>query len=121
MDQRISGALQRDLTIDITTRGRRTGQPRRIEIWFHRVDGKIYITGSPGKRDWYANLLSDPHFTFHLKHSARADLPARARPINSPQERRRILAPIVESHSHPDELQEWVEGSPLVEVTLLER
>lgn len=117
----MSEALQRDLTIDITTLGRRTGEPRRIEIWFYRVDGKIYLTGSPGKRDWYANLLANPEFTFHLKHSVQADLPARARPVTARAERRSILAPIVERHSHPDELQDWVERSPLMEVTLLDR
>jgi hypothetical protein len=26
-------------TIDITTVGARSGTPRRIEVWFHRVDG----------------------------------------------------------------------------------
>lgn len=32
IDDAIKQALQRDLTIDITTTGRKTGQPRRIEI-----------------------------------------------------------------------------------------
>jgi hypothetical protein len=26
-------------TIDVTRTGRRSGEPRRIEIWFHHVDG----------------------------------------------------------------------------------
>src|SRR6267378_8159153 len=34
-------------TIDITTLGRRSGIPRRIEVWFHRVDGRWYLTGVP--------------------------------------------------------------------------
>jgi F420H(2)-dependent quinone reductase len=45
-----------DRVIDITTTGRKTGEPRRIEIWFHRLDGRYFITGAPGRpRDWYAN------------------------------------------------------------------
>ena len=47
-------------TIDITTYGARSGEPRRIEIWFHYVEGRWYLTGSPGRRDWYANLRADP-------------------------------------------------------------
>ena len=27
-------------TIDITTLGRRSGIPRRIEVWFHHLDGR---------------------------------------------------------------------------------
>ena len=30
------------------------------------------------RRDWHANLLATPQFTFHLKESLQADLAARA-------------------------------------------
>jgi hypothetical protein len=60
MDERVQQALARDRTIDITTRGRKSGQLRRTEIWFHQIDGQVYITGTPGRRDWYADLLAPP-------------------------------------------------------------
>ena len=60
MDGPVKQALERDRTIDITTRGRQTGQPRRKEIWFHNIEGRLFITGTPGRRDWYANLLANP-------------------------------------------------------------
>lgn len=67
MNQRLLDALEHDQIVDITTTGRLSGTKRRKEIWFHNLDGKIYITGIPGRRDWYANLLVNPDFTFHLK------------------------------------------------------
>ena len=67
LDERIQRALARPHTIDITTTGRRSGQPRRIELVFHVIDGMVIISGMPGRRDWYANLLADPRLTFHLK------------------------------------------------------
>ena len=73
-DEQIEQALERDLTIDITTVGRKTGAPRRKEIWFHNLAGRLFITGLPGRRDWYANLVANPNFTFHLKESVQADL-----------------------------------------------
>lgn len=91
MNQRIREALERDLTIDIVTTGRKTGLPRRTEIWFHRVGGRYIITGTPGKRDWLANLVADPRLTFCLKESTQAELPARAVPVNDPEEKRRLL------------------------------
>jgi hypothetical protein len=91
MDERVRQALANDRTIDITTTGRISGLPPRIETWFYRVDDQIYLTGSPGRRDWYANLLANPDFTFHLKQSVAADLPARADPITDPAERRTIF------------------------------
>ena len=52
MDERVQHALENDRTIDITTQGRNSGEPRRIEIWFYRYDGRIFLSGSPGTRDW---------------------------------------------------------------------
>lgn len=118
MNSAIQQALDQDETIDITTMGRKSGQPQRIEIWFRRVGGRTYITGTPGPRDWYANLLAEPHFTFHLKGSVQADLPARAQPITDVSERRRILAdPVMHwYHQQVTTLDDLVTGSPLVEV-----
>lgn len=123
MSDETATALAQDRVIDITTIGRKTGQPRRIEIWFHRLDGRYYITGMPGRpRDWYANLLAHPGFTFHLKESATADLPAVARPVTDPAEREKVLAgllaPLSDFTSQPGQEPEvWVASSPLVEVT----
>lgn len=115
-DPDIKLALAQDKVIDITTTGARTGQPRQTEIWFYRAGGRIYITGSPGKRDWYANMLAQPAFTFHLKESVTADLPAHAVPITDEAERRRITALIVGPDYDPGKFEARIEGSPLVEV-----
>src|SRR5690349_12539398 len=96
MDERVRHALENDRTIDVTTIGRNSGEPRRIEIWFYRYDGRFFLSGSPGTRDWYGNLLAHPEFTFHLKGSTQADLPAIARPIEDPGERREVIAGILE-------------------------
>jgi deazaflavin-dependent oxidoreductase (nitroreductase family) len=119
VDEQIQRGLAHDRVIDITTVGRKSGESRRIEIWFHNVDGRLFITGLPGKRGWYANLVAHPEFTFHLKESAQADLPARATPITDPAQRRAILAKITGKLDRSAELDTWVKDSPLVEVTLL--
>ena len=117
-----------DRTIDITTTGRRSGRPRRIEIVFNRLGDDIYLTGipTPKQRDWLANLAAHPEFTFHLKHGVVADLPATATVITDPTERQQILAVVVEQFNarrDPDGpwptavLDEWVERSPLAKVT----
>ncbi|MEX0766368.1 MAG: nitroreductase/quinone reductase family protein [bacterium] len=118
MDDRTRQALERGGVIDITTTGRKTGRPRRIEIWFHNLNGRLYITGRPGSRDWYANLLAHPEFTFHLKVKARADLPARATPITDEIRRRSVLSGILDKLGRKSSLEVWVKDSPLVEVEL---
>jgi deazaflavin-dependent oxidoreductase (nitroreductase family) len=120
MNDDIRQALSRGGTIDITTTGRRSGLPRRIEIVFHRIDGGIWISGmpSPRKRAWIANLEADPHLTFHLKGPvAVADLPATARVVDDPAERRPILERVARAWRR-DDVDRMVEESPLIEVTL---
>jgi deazaflavin-dependent oxidoreductase (nitroreductase family) len=117
LDERVRHALENDRTIDITTTGRHSGRSRRIEIWFYRHDGGVFLSGSPGRRAWYANLLAHPEFTFHLKGSARADLPAVARPVTDQDERREVIAGILEELGGGyGPVEDWVAGSPLVEV-----
>jgi len=118
MDERIEQALEHDETVAITTFGCKTGLPRRIEIWFRLVNGCVYITGTPGKRDWYANLQKNPHFIFHLKETIQADLPARALFITDPEERRQIFsAPqMAWYYSQVNSLADLIQGSPLIAV-----
>jgi deazaflavin-dependent oxidoreductase (nitroreductase family) len=114
----LQNALARDRVIDITTTGRKSGRQSRIETWFYRVGDRFYLTGTPGKRDWYANLRANPAFTFHLKRSAKADLPARATPITDEASRREILASVLGIIGRPaSDLDAWVAGAPLMEVT----
>jgi hypothetical protein len=119
MDDDLRRALERDRTIDITTTGRRTGRERRLETWFWNVDGRIYLSGSPGRRDWLANLRAHPDFTFHLKQSLHADLRARAHPIDDQDERRRVMSLILQGLGRTSGLEQWVARSPLVEVEFL--
>ena len=49
-DPEVAAALASDLIIDITTTGRTSGAQHRLEIWYHVVDGRYYITGRAGPR-----------------------------------------------------------------------
>jgi deazaflavin-dependent oxidoreductase (nitroreductase family) len=117
--EQIDAALQGVQTVDITTTGRKSGKPRKLEIVAHNIDGRIYISGMPfpRRRSWLANLDADPHMTLHLKRGVRAELPATARVIEDEAERREILPHIARNWGRKD-LETMVEQSPLIEVTL---
>ena len=87
----VRAELADDPTVDITTTGRRSGLPRRVEIWMLDVDGRLFITGTPGGRDWLANLHAERHLVVHLKRRAGVDLDATAAPVSDPATRRRVL------------------------------
>jgi hypothetical protein len=118
LDEHVQNALARGGVIDITTTGRKTGQPHRIEIVFHNVGGRIFVSGMPGfRRSYMANLAADPHFIFHLKRPVRADLAATARIISDEAERREVLPHIARAWKR-DDLEIMVAQSPLFEVTI---
>jgi deazaflavin-dependent oxidoreductase (nitroreductase family) len=126
MDEAVTHALATDRLVDITTTGRQSGEPRRLETWLYRADGTLYLTGRPGKRGWYANIVANPSFVLHIKASATADLPATGRPITGAAERRAILTSIVEARnaelvaagSEAMDVESWISGSPLIEISL---
>jgi hypothetical protein len=131
MNEAIQNALRTDKTIDIITTGAKSGLPRRIEIWFNNVDGRIIICGTPDAkgnkgprtpRDWLANLRANPEFTFCLKESLQVELSARAVEIRDPADRRNIMrAPATQWYrDQVDSLEELVAYSPIVEVFFLD-
>ncbi len=123
----IREALNTDRTIDIITLGSKTGLPRRIEIWFHNVNGRIIICGTPnakgGKgqyspRDWLANLRANPEFTFCFKESVKIELPAMAVEIVDSDDRRYLMsAPETKWYrDQVDSFEDLVSHSPIIEV-----
>lgn len=109
--------------IDMTTTGRHSGRPRRIEIVLHNFDGRLYISGMPNPartRAWLLNLAADPRLTVHLKGSVNADLAASARIISDEAERRAVFANVVRVW-RGQEIETMTRFSPLIEVTLADR
>ena len=86
-------------------------------MWFHNVDEEIYLSGTPGRRDWYANLMADPAFVFHLKQSVVLDLPARGTPVLETDERRRVLTEITQRVGAAGRIEDWMSSAPLIHVT----
>jgi deazaflavin-dependent oxidoreductase (nitroreductase family) len=122
MQDGIEKALSRGGLIDITTLGRRSGEARRIEIAFHNIGGRIYISGMPARRrrGWIANLEANPSFSIHLKGPVQADLSATARIISDKSERREVLTHVARNWRR-DDVDTMVRYSPLIEVTLQDR
>jgi deazaflavin-dependent oxidoreductase (nitroreductase family) len=52
----------------LTTRGRITGTPHEIEIWFAREGATLYLMAGAGDgSDWVRNLRADPAVTVRLR------------------------------------------------------
>ncbi|HWP50051.1 MAG TPA: nitroreductase/quinone reductase family protein [Candidatus Limnocylindrales bacterium] len=51
----------------LTTRGRRTGLPREIEIWFTELNGRYYIIAERRENaQWVKNIRQDARVVFRV-------------------------------------------------------
>ena len=108
--------LARHLTIDLTTYGRRSGEPRRIEIWWFRVEDRFIVTGTPGRRDWMANIRSDPRVVVHVDGF---DVEGTATVVEDREFRRRVfMDPAISWYSTQAQLDQLVEEAPMIELEL---
>ena len=106
--------LARHRTIDLTTIGRHSGLPRTVEIWWFRVEGRFVITGTPGRRDWLANVLADPRVVIR---AGQNEVGATVAPVVDASFRRRVFTdPMTSWYETQAELDRLVELAPMVEV-----
>ncbi|GAA2722459.1 nitroreductase family deazaflavin-dependent oxidoreductase [Cellulomonas aerilata] len=118
MDPSLAEALHRSQVVELTTTGRRSAQPRRVEVFLHELDGRLFVSGmpSPHQRAWLLNVGADPHVTVHLSRHAVADVPALARVIEDPAERRPFIEAAARRWNRRD-VALMMAQSPLIEIT----
>ena len=91
----------------LTTVGRTSGRPHRIEIWFALQEGTVYLlSGGRDASDWVRNVMASPGVTLQIGEETRQ---TRARVIAPDTEEdataRRLL---VEKYRGPsDDLAAW--------------
>jgi deazaflavin-dependent oxidoreductase (nitroreductase family) len=92
----------------LTTTGRITGNPHRIEIWFAVDGGTAYLLSGGGRRsDWVRNLEASPDVVLEIgrrRHAARARIVAQG--TDEDATARRLL---VEKYQpgYGEDLGEW--------------
>ena len=88
----------------LTTRGRVSGHPHEIEIWFGAQQNTIYLLSGSEKSDWVKNLLKDPAVAVRI---AKHTFTGIARVVKDKEEEIRARYLIAEKY------QEWEEGKTL--------
>jgi len=101
----------------LTTRGRVTGEPHEIEIWFALDGATLYLLAGAGRRsDWVRNLDAEPTVTVRLRDVVHT---ATARVVTDPTEDRRVRTLLFEKYeSRNPGLASWREASLPVAVDL---
>jgi deazaflavin-dependent oxidoreductase (nitroreductase family) len=103
-------------TVDLVTIGRKSGQSQRVEIWWFHFEDRFIITGTPGPRDWYANILANPRVVIETRHG---DFPAGAATVSDQTFRRRFFADgAARWYSTQAELDALVATAPMIQLDL---
>jgi deazaflavin-dependent oxidoreductase (nitroreductase family) len=99
----------------LTTKGRVTGRPHEIEIWFGIHDRTLYLlSGGGDKADWVKNLRVNPTVTLRV---AKHTFPAHARIVKDHQEEmlaRNMLADKYKEREADGSLSEWARTALVV-------
>ncbi|MGO9645799.1 MAG: nitroreductase family deazaflavin-dependent oxidoreductase [Candidatus Bathyarchaeia archaeon] len=64
-DQKLS-KLGAEKFIYLTTTGRKTRKPHRVELWFAAVDDNIYLSHEGRETDWMRNIKNNPEVNFEI-------------------------------------------------------
>ena len=91
----------------LTTVGRRTGRPHRIEMWFAVHDGRLYmLAGGRERADWVRNLQENPRVTIELGGEIRIGA-ARVLEAGTAEDQRARELLLAKYESTEDDLDEW--------------
>ena len=91
----------------VTTTGRVTGKPHKIEIWFGLNGGTLYLlSGGLDQSDWVKNMLKNPSVTVRI---AKHTFQATTRVVTDAKEESMARYLLAEKY------QEWEDGKGLSE------
>jgi deazaflavin-dependent oxidoreductase (nitroreductase family) len=102
----------------VTTRGRVTGKPHRIEIWFAAVPGTdtIYLmSGGRERSDWVRNLMAGSSCTVEIGADT---FRGRARVVEGTAEEEPARRLVYEKYRRDDDLERWREEALPIAIDL---
>ncbi|MCS5636679.1 MAG: nitroreductase family deazaflavin-dependent oxidoreductase [Myxococcota bacterium] len=87
--------LERHWNCRLTTRGRRSGEPRAVTIWFALGAGTVYLTASASHPHWCRNLEATAEVSLRIGND---NLTGIARLIEDPGEARAVRQRFVDRY-----------------------
>ncbi|MFQ5998834.1 MAG: nitroreductase family deazaflavin-dependent oxidoreductase [Candidatus Bathyarchaeia archaeon] len=112
----LSEQAKNSKVVYLTTKGRRTGKPHTVEIWFAHENGVFYLSHEGDYTDWMKNLVKNNDVTLKV---ANEQLVGKARILTDASEKDQAKKALYFKYYGPASdavLEDWFELSILLEV-----
>lgn len=84
----VLSAAARQPEVELTTYGRKTGEPRRVTIWISTDGQRLFVRSGGGmSRDWPQNLVANDRARLRI---GGLEVPVQARQITDPDDARAV-------------------------------
>ncbi len=114
-------SVQKNQYIYLTTKGRKTGKPHTVQVWFAYSEGKIYLSHEGAYTDWMKNLEKNEMVKGKID---TVNFGARAKIVGEGKEREQGKKALYEKYYKPASkavIDDWFSLSTVVELTPVER
>ncbi len=105
--------------IYLTTRGRKTGNPHTVELWFAVAENKTYLSHEGDYTDWMKNILKDGRVKFKI---GKKEFKGDARIVEGEQVfqlGKHALYSKYYGKADEDTINDWFSESTIVEISMI--
>ncbi len=106
--------------LSLTTKGRKTGDPHTIELWFAFAMQKVYLSHEGAYTDWMKNILNDDQVEFKI---GKIQFKGKARIVRNGdafETGAHALYLKYYGKSDEDTIKDWFSESTIVEISMIE-
>ncbi len=107
--------------IYLTTRGRKTGNPHTVELWFALAEKKIYLSHEGAFTDWMKNILEDARVKFKI---GKIPFEGNARIAEGAEALRlgkHALYLKYYGEANEDTINDWFSESTIIEISMIDK
>jgi deazaflavin-dependent oxidoreductase (nitroreductase family) len=112
--------VAREKHIYLTTRGRKTGKPHTVELWFAVAGKKVYLSHEGAYSDWMKNIVEDGRVEFKI---AKIQFKGNARIAKGVDEAfelgKHALYLKYYGNADEDTIDDWFSESTIVEISMI--
>ena len=117
-----SDRIEKNKYIYLTTRGRKTGRPHTVELWFTMVSGEnIYLSHEGALTDWMKNILKDNQISFRIGSDSYRGKARIVEDHGSFEKGKHALYLQYYGKADDDVIDDWFSESKVVEISEIQR